>query len=78
MAEPVPVIILARFAGDVAFRGKGLGADLLHDAVLRCYRVAENIGLRAIMVHVLTEEAKSSYLYHDFKAFKYTEMHIVP
>lgn len=31
MADPVPVIILARFAVDVAFRGKGvalLGAGL--------------------------------------------------
>ena len=60
MPDPIPVIILARLAVDVSLRGKGLGADLLHDAVLRCYRVAENIGVRAIMVHALTEEAKIS------------------
>ncbi|HCB0304524.1 TPA: GNAT family N-acetyltransferase, partial [Klebsiella pneumoniae] len=40
---------------------------LLHDAVLRCYRVAENIGVRAIMVHALTEEAKNFYIHHGFK-----------
>nr|WP_172689251.1 GNAT family N-acetyltransferase [Enterobacter cloacae]AQX35414.1 GCN5-like N-acetyltransferase protein [Enterobacter cloacae] len=68
MPDPIPVIILARLAVDVSFRGKGLGADLLHDAVLRCYRVAENIGVRAIMVHALTEEAKSFYLHYGFKA----------
>lgn len=68
MPDPIPVIILARLAVDVSFRGIGLGADLLHDAVLRCYRVAENIGVRAIMVHALTEEAKSFYLHHGFKA----------
>jgi len=67
MPDPIPVIILARLAVDVSFRGKGLGADLLHDAVLRCYRVAENIGVRAIMVHALTEEAKSFYIHHGFK-----------
>ncbi|HDC4362143.1 TPA: GNAT family N-acetyltransferase, partial [Enterobacter hormaechei] len=39
MPDPIPVIILARLAVDVSFHGKGLGADLLHDAVLRCYRV---------------------------------------
>lgn len=60
MPDPIPVIILARLAVDLSFHGKGLGADLLHDAVLRCYRVAENIGVRAIMVHALTEEAKIS------------------
>lgn len=68
MPDPIPVIILARLAVDASFRGQGLGADLLHDAVLRCYRVAENIGVRAIMVHALTEEAKSFYLHHGFKA----------
>lgn len=68
MPDPIPVIILARLAVDVSFHGKGLGADLLHDAVLRCYRVAENIGVRAIMVHALTEEAKRFYLHHGFQA----------
>ncbi|POP41255.1 GNAT family N-acetyltransferase [Superficieibacter electus] len=67
MPDPIPVIILARLAVDVSFRGKGLGVDLLHDAVLRCYRVAENIGVRAIMVHALTEEAKNFYIHHGFK-----------
>jgi GNAT superfamily N-acetyltransferase len=68
MPDPIPVIILARLAVDLSFRGKGLGADLLHDAVLRCYRVAENIGVRAIMVHALTDEAKRFYIHHGFKA----------
>ena len=64
MPDPIPVIILARLAVDASFRGKGLGADLLHDAVRRCYRVAENIGVRAIMVHALTESAKQFYIHH--------------
>lgn len=67
MPDPIPVIILARLAVDVSFCGNGLGADLLHDAVLRCYRVAENIGVRAIMVHALTEEAKNFYIHHGFR-----------
>jgi GNAT superfamily N-acetyltransferase len=73
MPDPIPVIILARLAVDFSFRGQGLGADLLHDAVLRCYRVADNIGVRAIMVHALTEEAKNFYLHHGFKASKTQE-----
>ncbi len=67
MPDPIPVIILARLAVDLSFRGQGLGADLLHDAVLRYYRVAENIGVRAIMVHALTEKAKNFYIHHGFK-----------
>lgn len=66
MPDPVPVIILARLAVDADYHGQGLGADLLHDAVLRIYRVAENIGVRAIMVHALTDAAKQFYLHHGF------------
>lgn len=64
----IPVIILARLAVDISFHEKGLGADLLRDAVLRCYHVAENIGVKAIMVHALTENAKQFYLHNGFKA----------
>ncbi|WP_064569331.1 hypothetical protein [Klebsiella aerogenes] len=48
----------------------GIGADLLHDAFLRCYRVAENIGVRAIMVHALTEEAKGFNAHDGFTALQ--------
>ena len=68
MPDPIPVIILARLAIDCAYHGQGLGADLLHDALLRSYRVAENVGVRALMVHALTDSAKRFYLHHGFKA----------
>ncbi|MDK9605902.1 GNAT family N-acetyltransferase [Lelliottia wanjuensis] len=68
MPDPIPVIILARLAVDLSYHGIGLGADMLHDAVLRCYRVAENIGVRAIIVHALTDAAKLFYMHHGFKA----------
>ncbi|WP_313080252.1 GNAT family N-acetyltransferase [Atlantibacter sp.] len=66
MPDPIPVIILARLAVDINYHGKGLGADLLHDAVLRICRVAENIGVRAVMVHALSDSAKQFYLHHGF------------
>ncbi len=66
MPDPLPIIILARLAVDSSYHGQGLGADLLHDAVLRICRVAENIGVRAIMVHALSDAAKQFYLHHGF------------
>ncbi|WP_261640285.1 GNAT family N-acetyltransferase [Erwinia mallotivora] len=66
MPDPIPVIILARLAVDVSFHGTGLGADLLHDAIMRIHRVAENIGVRAVMVHALSAAAKQFYLHHGF------------
>lgn len=66
MPDPIPVIILARLAVDKRFHGKGLGADLLRDAILRICHVAENIGVRAVMVHALSDSAKQFYLHHGF------------
>lgn len=66
MPDPIPVIILARLAVNTGYHSKGLGTDLLHDAVLRISRVAENIGVRAIMVHALSDAAKLFYLRHGF------------
>lgn len=67
MPDPLPIIILARLAVDSSYQGQGLGADLLHDAVLRICRVAEKIGVRAIMVHALSDVAKQFYLHHGFQ-----------
>ncbi|SLO91600.1 putative acetyltransferase [Klebsiella pneumoniae] len=66
MPDPIPVIILARLAVDVSLHGKGVGADLLHDAVLRCYRVAENIGVRAWFTRLL-KKPKVSMLTMDLR-----------
>ena len=50
MPDPVPVVLLGRLAVDRAWQGKGLGADLLHDVILRIINAAALIGVRAILV----------------------------
>src|SRR5690348_14599971 len=49
--HPVPVILLARLAVDRTEQGKGLGAGLLKDALLRAVQAADVIGCRAVLVH---------------------------
>jgi len=66
ISDPISVIVLPRLAVDRHFQSKGLGADLLHDAMLRIHRVAEHIGISAMMVHALSDTAKRFYLYHGF------------
>lgn len=68
--ERIPVMILAHLAIGISFCGKGLRADLQCDAVPRCYRVAGDIGVRAIMVHAFTEEAKTSLFTMDLNPHK--------
>ena len=68
MPDPVPAVLLGRLAVDKAWQGKGIGADLLRDAVLRVVAAAETVGVRAILVHAISKEAKTFYEKHGFRA----------
>ena len=68
MPDPVPVMLLGRLAVDKAFQGLGLGAGLLRDAVRRTIQAAELAGIRAILVHAISEDAKRFYEKYGFIA----------
>jgi GNAT superfamily N-acetyltransferase len=67
MPDPAPVILLGRLAVDRRWQGRGIAADLLSDAVLRTLGAAETVGVRAMLVHALSEEAKRFYEKHGFR-----------
>ncbi len=66
MPEPIPVMILGRLAVDQQWQGKQIGAGMLKDAILRTLIVAEQAGIRALLVHALSEQAKRFYLQCGF------------
>ena len=68
MPDPVPVMVLGRLAVDRAFQGRHFGAGLLRDAVLRTAQAAEIGGIRAILVHAISESAKRFYESYGFVA----------
>jgi len=68
MPDPVPVAILGRLAVDKSCQGKGLGVALLQDAVIRTAQAGGIIGIRGLLVHVLSIEAKAFYEHHGFVA----------
>lgn len=61
MPKPVPAILLGRLAVDRRWQGRGLGAGLLKDAVVRSLRLAEQVGVRALFLHALDDEAADFY-----------------
>jgi predicted GNAT family N-acyltransferase len=67
MPEPIPVIVLGRLAVDVREQGRGLGSALLKDALLRTLSVSNNVGIRAVLVHAISYEAKDFYLGYGFQ-----------
>ena len=66
MPDPVPVAILGRLAVDKSSQGRGLGAALLQDAVVRTAQAGGILGIRGLLVHALSIEAKAFYEHHGF------------
>jgi len=62
MPDPIPVAVLARLAVDHAYQGRGLGRALFRDAARRVAQAADVIGIRVIVVHAISDEAKKFYL----------------
>ncbi|MEE8058448.1 MAG: GNAT family N-acetyltransferase [Pseudomonadales bacterium] len=68
MPDPIPVMVLGRLAIDQEYQAKKLGDALLRDAILRILQAAEIAGIKAILVHAISEEAKKFYLDRSFIA----------
>lgn len=62
MPDPIPVALLARLAVDRRWQGKGMGRALFRDAAMRLASAAETLGIRGVLVHAISEEAKAFYL----------------
>lgn len=59
--HPVPVVILTRLGVDVTAQKRGLGAALVRDALLRVAGAADLIGVRALLIHTESEDARRFY-----------------
>lgn len=62
MPDPIPVAVLGRLAIDRSQQGRGLGRALFRDCALRVSHAADAIGIRGIVVHAISDQAKAFYL----------------
>jgi len=60
--DAIPVSVIGRLAVSRAHAGKGLGADLLSDALRRIALASRSIGIGAVMAHAKDEAARRFYL----------------
>lgn len=63
---PIPVVHLGRLAVDANTKGQGLGVLLLLDTFRRSLKVADQLGIYAVEVKALTEQARKFYLKFGF------------
>jgi GNAT superfamily N-acetyltransferase len=75
--HPIPVILLARLAVDLSLHGKGIGAALLKDSLLRTAQAADTIGARALLVHAKDDDAKAFYEHFTFAASPSDPYHLL-
>jgi GNAT superfamily N-acetyltransferase len=74
--HPVPVMLLARLAVSSQWQGRGVGAGLLRDAVIRTIRAADIAGIRALVVHAKDDEARAFYQRFDFEESPTDPLHL--
>jgi GNAT superfamily N-acetyltransferase len=74
--HPVPVAILGRLAVTKDEQGTGLGKFLLLDALARCSRLSDELGLYAIEVDAIDEDARCFYLKYGFQPLADDRLHL--
>lgn len=62
MPDPIPVVVLGRLAVDRSIQGKGVGRALVRDAGHRVIQAADAIGIRGLVVHALSADARAFYI----------------
>jgi len=62
----IPVAIIGRLARDRSPQWRGLGKDLLQDALKRIISVSETIGIRCVLVHAIDDEAATFWKKQEF------------
>lgn len=65
---PIPAALLARLAVDRENHRQGLGAAMLNDALDRIAVAAEQVAVRAVVVHAIDDNAAAFYARFGFRA----------
>lgn len=58
----IPVSVIGRLAVGRDYAGRGLGADILSDALRRVAVASQSIGIGAVLVHAKDDAAKRFYM----------------
>lgn len=64
----IPVVLMDRLAVDKEFQGRGIGGQMLVDALARAYRVSRtDIAARAVFVEAVDDCARDFYRHYGFR-----------
>lgn len=75
--QPVPVVLLGRLAVDTRHQRQHVGRSLLLDAMTRVLEAGEMIGIRALLVHAVDEQARGWYEQFGFERSPTHPLHLI-
>jgi GNAT superfamily N-acetyltransferase len=73
----IPAYLLARLAVDQSLQGRGLGGELLHDALSRVVSAADVASGRLVVVDAIDGQAAAFYRHHDFMPVRDNPLRLV-
>jgi GNAT superfamily N-acetyltransferase len=62
----IPAVLLAKLALDTSLHSRGLGADLLVDALTRCVQAGQLVASRYVVVDAINDNAAAFYRRYGF------------
>jgi predicted N-acetyltransferase YhbS len=65
---PIPICLIARLAVDQRWQRRGLGGGLLRDGLRRTVAASDELGIRAVLVDAIDNEAAGFYRQFGFEA----------
>lgn len=74
--HPIPVALIGRLAVDNGARGRGVGETLLIHALRSAQQVSEIVGLYAVVVDALNQQAKNFYIKYGFNELSDDHLHL--
>jgi GNAT superfamily N-acetyltransferase len=75
-AHPVPIVLQARLAVDLRHQARGLGTQMVLDALARSAAAADLIGVRAVAVHAKDDAAAAFYRRFGFEPSPSDRFHL--
>ncbi|SNQ48547.1 putative acetyltransferase [Frankia canadensis] len=69
--EPVPAMFIGRLAVDLRHQGRGLGARLVRDAVMRALTVHRMVGLPLLLAHCAAPSSRDFYRHLGFREVRF-------
>lgn len=73
---PMPAVLIARLAVDSRWQGRGVGKNLLVDALQRIFEASAAVGFEVVVVHAIDADASTFYRRYGFNAFADDELRL--